>query len=221
MGNKSSKPIKSNKSTKTTKQDKLNKVDNRERQLNCIAGNNMRNNISGDIYKSIIYDIFRFKFPCIYLLKIGGYREYTNVYKFGRTDNFIRRYKEHNKSYNLVLSIIILQYIDNEYLSKAENDIRKYMRDISALIQDEQHNELVSLSDNQIKTLVDIYSEISQKYSVKNNSLQENINELNHQIEILNKNNEIEDLKYNKIILEKDNKILQLEHELFLCRNRY
>jgi len=168
-------------------------------------------------YANIVTDIFgKFEFPCIYLLGIGEYKNYTNVYKFGRTDNFNRRYKEHNKTYNVICTICILQYIDSDYLSKAETEIKNYMNDINALIQIDNHDELVSLSDKQVKSLINIYKHISQSFSTKTDILQKQIDELKHQMELLIKNNEITILKETHIneLLKKDNELLILENKL-------
>lgn len=182
------------------------------------GSNKQRNELATTLtssYQSIVSDIFsKFEFPCIYLLGIGNYREFTNVYKFGRTDNFNRRYKEHSKMYNVVPTVCILQYIDTDYLSKAEVDIKNYMSSINALIQTENHDELVSLSDKQLKMVISVYKDMSHKYSSKIDVLQDRINELNHQIELLVRDNEIKILKEQQKLLEKDNRILQLENEL-------
>lgn len=135
-----------------------------------------------NIYSKNVIEIFnKFNFPCIYLLYIGDYRGHTNIYKFGRTDNFHRRYKELNKSYSTIFKIQILQYIDPEFLSKAEADIRKYV--INYLIKIDNFNELISILD--IDNLVNFYKELGKKYSNKNNYLQEQIKTLIHENEIL------------------------------------
>jgi hypothetical protein len=165
-------------------------------------------------YQSIVSDIFsKFEFPCIYLLNIGHYKEYNNVYKFGRTDNFYRRYKEHNKTYNTICSVCIIQYIDVDYLSKAEVEVKNYMISINALIQVENHDELVVLEDKQIKTVINIYKYISNTYSTKINNLQDNINTLQHEKELLIRDTEIKLLKEQHIneILKKDIQLLTME----------
>lgn len=192
---------------------------------NCQFGNkeekiNLMKTILPD-YQNIVYDIFsKFTFSCVYLLGIGNYKEYLNVYKFGRTNDFCRRYREHSKMYNCTPTVCILQYIDEDYLSKAEVEIKNYMNDINTLIQTENHDELVSLTEKQVKSVMTIYKNIGHTYSAKTDILQEQINKLTHQIELLEKDNRIRMLEKEKELLSKDNKILTLENEL-LKINKY
>lgn len=166
-------------------------------------------------YSNIVCDIFsKFEFPCIYLLGIGNYKEFSNVYKFGRTNDFNRRYREHSKTYNVTPTVCILQYIDLDYLSKAETEIKNYMNDINALIQTDNHDELVILNDKQIKSVMNIYKHVSHTYSAKTDILQEQINSLKHQLELLEKDNKIMLLEKEKELLSKNVTILSLENEL-------
>lgn len=172
-------------------------------------------------YSNIVCDIFsKFEFPCIYLLGIGSYMEYSNVYKFGYTIDFNRRYKEHSKKYKTIPTVCILQYIDSDYLSKAELEIKNYMTDINAILSVDGHDELVILSDKQVKSVMNIYKNISHTYSTHTNVLQTQIDDLKHQMELLVRDNEInllkerhmnEILQKNYDILEKNNEILKLQ----------
>lgn len=150
-------------------------------------------NITGkDLYIETLYDIFStFTFPCIYLLCTKNYKQYDIVYKFGRTDNFIRRYKELNKLYVTTFNIIILQYIDPEYLSKAETQVHKFVMD--NIIKIENHVELFTIEN--ISPVIDLYKEIGSKYSVKNKKLQEDIEKLNYELKISEQKNKIYELK--------------------------
>jgi hypothetical protein len=166
-------------------------------------------------YSSIVSDIFsNFDFSCVYLLGIGDFKQHTNVYKFGRTNNFNRRYKEHNKTYNTICKVCILQYIDEDYLPKVELEIKKYMDDLNVIISLDDHNELVSLSDKQVKSVINMYKQLSRTFSVDTDKLQKEVNDLKHQIEILSRDNIIS-LKNHEIeILKKSNQILELKNEI-------
>lgn len=171
-------------------------------------------------YSDIVCDIFsKFEFSCIYLIGIGSYKEYTNVYKFGRTNDFNRRYKEHSKTYNVIPTVCILQHVDTDYLPKAEVDIKQYMTDINALVVSENHDELVTLSDKQVKSVMTIYKHIGHTYSAKTDILQEQINSLKHQLELLRRDNTIKILEKEKESLLKDNKILTLENEILKIKS--
>lgn len=166
-------------------------------------------------YSDIVCNIFsKFEFSCVYLLGIGNYKEYSNVYKFGRTNDFNRRYKEHAKTYNTIPTVCILQHVDIDYLSKAETDIKQYMQDINALLPVENHDELVSLTDKQVKSTMNMYKHISGTYSSKIDILQEQITLLQHQIELLKRDNKIKILEQEKELLVRDVTILTLEKKL-------
>jgi hypothetical protein len=220
MGNKqSNKSVKDNNSDKKSINSDIKKSKLKIKKMNEIIEytDEMKN-----IYSTIIIDIFsKFEFPCIYLLNIGKYKEFDNIYKFGRTDNFIRRYKEHSKNYNIIPIISTLQYIDVDYLSKAELDIKNYMVAINSIIDIEGHEEFVKLTDKQVKSLISIYKDISKKYTTKTDYLQDKINNLNHQIELLNRDNEIKLIKEQHAheILKKDYEILKKDYELLKLSN--
>lgn len=126
-------------------------------------------------YIALLSEIFsKFELPCIYLLYIGDYKGHKNVYKFGRTDNFIRRYKELNKAYNCLFKIYTLQYIDPEYLSKAENEVSKLVAD--QVIKVDNHNELFTTEDP--TSIAQKYKEIGTKYAMNNKEMKERLNEL-------------------------------------------
>ena len=172
-------------------------------------------------YSDIICNIFsKFEFSCIYLLNIGTYvdkntgQEYTDVYKFGRSIDFNRRYKEHNKNYKTTCIICTIQYIDPELLSNAETDVKNYMTDINAMLNCSEQDELVQLKEKQIKSVINQYKIIGQLYSFKMNKFQREIVDLHHQLE-LNKE------KYNNELLLKDIEILKLENKLIHQKENY
>jgi len=133
-------------------------------------------------YIEHVHEIFsKFEFPCIYLLYIGNYKEYQNVYKFGRTENFNRRYRELNKTYNCVFKICALQFVDPEYLSSAEVDVHKLVTPYTVLI--ENHVELIALLNP--NSLIEQYKAIGKKYSIHNKILREQIIDLQYRNKIL------------------------------------
>jgi hypothetical protein len=111
---------------------------------------------------SIIEIFNKFKFPCVYLLYIGNYFNYYNVYKFGRTDDFGRRYKELNIKYNVIFKITILQYIPPGLLPSAELEIKQFLFD--HIIKINNYTELVSI-DNP-KSVILFYKNIGNKYQI-------------------------------------------------------
>jgi hypothetical protein len=158
-----------------------------------------------NIYTNTLSEIFKFEFPCIYLLYIGNYKTYDNVYKFGRTDNFIRRYKELNKTYDCVFKISILQYIDPEYLSKAENEINKIVK--NNMIKIDNHVELITLQDP--SEVINKYKEIGSKYSTTNKDMKNKYIELEHNYKLLETKLELSEC-VKKLAMEKVQKYEQI-----------
>lgn len=148
-------------------------------------------------YQSIVSEIFnKFLFPCVYLLHVDEYKGHINVYKFGRTDNFNRRYKELNRQYNTVFKIVTLQYIDPEFLSKAETEVQK--RVVGSIIKIDNHTELFSI--NEISELIEFYKELGSKYNTKNKKLQEDITKLQYDYSLLIHKNTILELQMERKI---------------------
>lgn len=146
-------------------------------------------------YQTIVSEIFsKFVFSCVYLLHVDDYKGHTNVYKFGRTDNFNRRYRELNKQYVTVFKIVTLQYIDPEYLSKAETEIQK--RVVGNIIKIDKHTELFTIST--ISEIVDFYKELGCKYNTKNKKLQDDITKLQYENSLLTHKNTILELQMEK-----------------------
>jgi hypothetical protein len=133
-------------------------------------------------YTNVVSEVFsKFELSCIYLLYIGDYKGHKNVYKFGRTDNFIRRYKELNKAYNCIFKIYTLQYIDPEYLSRAETEVCKFLSEY--IVKIDNHTELFSITDP--TSFIQKYKEIGSKYSMTNKEMKEHFNEMLHKNKLL------------------------------------
>lgn len=170
--------------------------------LTITPKNNNHKECSYQNYFDILYQIFnKIDFPCIYFLNIKKYKEYKNIYKFGRTDNFARRFKEHIKKYGDI-EVSMLQYIDKQYLSKAEIDVNHYFKKENSFIDDKDSKELVIIDDKNFKNIKNLYKKIGEKYSV-------NIIKLQNEIDLLL-------VKINDITIEKESKILYYENLLTL-----
>lgn len=153
------------------------------------------------------YEMASYKFSCIYLLFLGTYNYFENecpksidnIYKFGRTENFSRRYTEHNRCYSCTSKIITVQYIDPDYLVNAENDLKQALMDLDVFVDIPNHNELIQVSNKQINIIDSIFTSIGYKYASSNNQLKNQILNLQHEIELMKKDYEILTLK-NKIL---------------------
>lgn len=160
------------------------------------------------------YEMSSYKLSCIYLLFLGTYNYYENecskskenVYKFGRTDNFSRRYTEHNRFYGCTSKIITIQYIDPDYLSNAENDLKQDLMNLGVeFVNIYNQKELVCIDSKQLNIINSIFTSIGCKYASDNNQLKHQILTLQNEIELMKKDYEILELK---------NKILELKTKI-------
>ena len=169
------------------------------------------------------------KFPCIYLLElgtVGTLRELFSisiditddviVYKYGFTDDIVRRFTEHTRDYGKLkgVNVYLSQFtlIDVKNISDAENDIRQFFNDFGKALPVEGRNELVTLNTRELKQVRGKYDILRNYYAGSTDGLQKIIEEL--KLEIFKKNTE----HYNEVLkrdMEHDNEILKkvMEHD--------
>ena len=144
------------------------------------------------------------KFPCFYLLAlgtVGELRETFNispeiddkmiVYKYGFTDDFPRRIKEHQDDYgklpNVNISIAVFHIIDTKYTSEAEGDLREFFKNMNKTLfvenQQQKRKELVVLNIKELETVKKEFRHIGNDYAGNTQELQKQIQDLNAKIE--------------------------------------
>jgi hypothetical protein len=164
------------------------------------------------------------KFPCIYLFElgtVGSLRELYSispdipddviVYKYGFTDDIVRRFTEHTNDYgklkdvNVYLSLFTL--IDVKYTSDAENHLRQLLKGFNKALPVEGKKELITLNTKELNIVKQQFDMLSNKYSGSTQGLQKIIEELKQQLII-------KDMVIQNNILELKNKDLELKLEL-------
>jgi len=160
------------------------------------------------------------KTSAIYLFSIGNVKQLKNKYKikdkykdnnivckYGYTEDLNRRTNEHTKTYGKI-ELLVYAQIDPKYLSSAENDIRLYFNSLKAHIKNNDHNELVILSNENINKLIKKQYELIQKsYNGQIGELLKKIDEQNDKYKLLQKD-------YDILVLKKNNEILELKNQL-------
>jgi hypothetical protein len=157
----------------------------------------------------------------IYLLTLGyvkdlkkemfleDYKDDMIVCKYGRSDDLSRRLLEHKKTFKSIKTatpmLKIYSYIDSNYASKAEKQIKNYFKGANKSIKYKDFDELVVLDKDFMKNTEEQYSLISSNYVGTQHELILKIKELEY--ELLEKQNEL-----NESI--KDNEILKLKLEI-------
>jgi hypothetical protein len=144
---------------------------------------------------------------CIYLMEIGtaaqlrisfgipaSVPDTDIIYKYGHTDNLIRRMGEHNSDYGRTLNkeiyVEVFAHIDDSKTSEAENDIRKMFAMANMAVDVEGRKELVMISSKNLKYVRDQFIKIGNEFSGKSETLRKDIMNLNKVItDMFNENN--------------------------------
>ena len=187
------------------------------------------------------------KLPCIYLFTLGTakdlrksmaidskYADSALICKFGFTNDLSRRTTEHMNSFGKVngcnLKLKYYSYVDPQYMSKAENDIKCCVKALNISIVYENQEELIVVSKEHHQLVENQYELVSKKYMGHITELvtqikelkeqlekqelvyQMEIQRLNHQVEIQKMT--IDTMKSDKILLEKDLLIATLQQKI-------
>lgn len=120
---------------------------------------------------------------CIYLFTIGTVKDlrekmkiddkYSDddiVIKYGKTEDLLRRSQEHIatfKKYNGNAKLKYYVWVDVEYQSKAEINVKKYFKRMNKLFTCESLEELAILTHDELKEVKEYYRQISDIYCGK------------------------------------------------------
>jgi hypothetical protein len=179
--------------------------------------------------------------PCVYFFTLGhvkdlrksmnisdDYEDDDIVGMYGFTKDLTRRTTEHIKSYSKIkgceLKLKWYSYIDPQYMSSAESDVRTCMNALDSHLEYKKEKELVVLSKEYMKIVNTQYENISSKYMGHISELITQLKEQDakHQIELANKDkiileeqhkNELQKEKYENALLKKELEIMKLTHK--------
>jgi hypothetical protein len=154
--------------------------------------------------------------PCIYLFRLGSVKElrdimkidkkYTDdmiVYKWGMTNNLSRRTGEHIDGFgalNIDPKLIRYNYVDPQYMSTAETDLKNVINGFGFHFTFDTMNELAILNKKNLKEVEKQYDQISRSY-------------MGHVTELVTKNRDLENAM--KLIeMTHANKLMEKEVEI-------
>uniref|UniRef100_A0A6C0H908 Bro-N domain-containing protein n=1 Tax=viral metagenome TaxID=1070528 RepID=A0A6C0H908_9ZZZZ len=176
-----------------------------------------------------VFNTYANTITCIYLFTFGYAKDLRDsmnindsinndsiIAKFGFTNNLTRRTQEHIRTYgnikNCDLKLKNYIYIDPQFLSNAENDIKYFFTVLNLKLNYENCNEIVIIPQNLLKIVSDKYNHIGKQYAG-------HIDELN--IKIKDLENELLKEKYiNELDKEKHkNEMKDKELEIEKCKN--
>lgn len=164
--------------------------------------------------------------PCVYLFTLGYVKDLresmniSNIYdddsivaKYGMTKNLSRRTTEHLLNYKNIngceLKLKYYSYIDPQYISLGENNIKSFINSLNMKLQYNNEDELIIIPNKFMNLISEKYEYIGKKYSG-------HISELITKIKELENNLEKQSLIYEKekILLEYNLQKEKYEHEL-------
>jgi hypothetical protein len=151
------------------------------------------------------------KLPVVYLFAIGTvgqlrvpleidnkYADNLIVCKGGETNDIMRRTKEHESNYGTLpgsnMGLLWYNYIDPQYVTKAETEILQIMKQMNFLMEHKQHNELIVFSSKkELIKIQDQFDMVTKKYMGHVEELQKKLTELENKI--AHKDEKIADLQ--------------------------
>jgi hypothetical protein len=177
--------------------------------------------------------------PCIYLFCLGSvedlketdtfkdvltnHKNSNKVYKYGKSIDLKRRTGEHKRSWSpLEIQLTKYAYIDPQYISEVEFKLKNYLfDDLECKFLKVQHNneitnEIVVLSNQQLKLLSDKYVDFSKEYGGCLTDITKTNIELERKLETieLKRDLELEKLNHKLSLKEKEIEIFQLKLEM-------
>jgi hypothetical protein len=190
---------------------------------------------------------------CIYLFSIGTVADLRDKYdidddindgdivaKYGRSEDLVRRTKQHKKTYGSDIELLLFYLIDKEYVSEAEAVVTSYFKALDIKLELEGEDELIIFNPaTQLKHIRTQYSLIGNKYAgqvseqatlvkdlvnkhEKELMMKENeINKITHEKEISKVTHEKEIMLKDKEIMLKDKEINKITHEKEIEHMKY
>jgi hypothetical protein len=175
--------------------------------------------------------------PAIYLMYLGTveeidskvniqgkYKKNEKVYKYGYTIDLNKRIQEHKRTYRKLgikkIELTMFTYIDPQYVSEAENEIKHYFQIMGTRINvsknDNNYKELVIISEEKMKYVRKEYEKIGKLYSGHVKEIIDKMRKMEQEIELMKVKHEKEIMK------EKHEKeIMKEKYEKELMREKY
>jgi len=154
------------------------------------------------------------------------YNDDSIVCKYGFTKDLSRRTREHIDTYkkidNIELKLKYYSYIDPQYISKGESDIRLFMNALNINLNYENMEELVVIPKELITLVQKQYEMIGRNYMGHISELVTKIKELedmyekqqlNHTIDMQKVEHNMQKVEHNNIILQNKLEMQKEKHE--------
>lgn len=134
------------------------------------------------------------------------------------TKDLDRRTGEHNDTYGQLpgsdLRLTMFNFIDIQYLSQAESDLKLYMKDTGLKFNHNKYYELAIVSKSMFKSVKKQYDLIGKSYIGHIKELTDKIKEKDNEINLIKKDYDIMKMNHENELLKKDLEIMKMENKL-------
>jgi prophage antirepressor-like protein len=166
--------------------------------------------------------------PCIYLLTLNTVKELRSTWdipvsysddalvcKYGQTCDLERRVKEHQTDYGRMkgvdLKLKLYSYVDPQFVSEAETDIRGFFADFNMKYEVTGRSELVIIEPAKLERVKKQYAQISHLYAGHYKELVQRLREVEKELETQKERHAMEIKLYQKDIEMRDQNIEALK----------
>ncbi|AEX61132.1 hypothetical protein c7_L66 [Megavirus courdo7] len=169
--------------------------------------------------------------PCIYFFTIGkvkdlrkslkiskDYDDEDIIGKYGMTKDLDRRTGEHNDTYGQLsgsdFRLTIFNFIDVQYMSQAETDLKLYMKDTDLKFNHKKYIELAIIPKSMLKSVKKQYDLIGKSYIGHIKELTDKIKDKDNEIKLIKKDCDIMKINHENELLKKDLEMMKMENKL-------
>jgi len=169
--------------------------------------------------------------PVIYLFTLGtvkdlrktfhineNYKDDLIVAKIGMTKDIERRAGEHQKEYgklkNVNIELAHYDYVDCQYISSAETDLKDILNGLNLMLDHEKYDELIIFNKGQLPMIKKQYNQISKSYIG-------HIAELVTRIKTLEDERKLMKVEHANELMKHTNELMKTEHANELMRAQY
>lgn len=178
---------------------------------------NLCDKFSSDSLKNMhtCFETFATKISGIYLILLGSANELKSeikntdlneddmIYKYGRSDDFARRLKQHSNGFGKNIKPIKFALVDPQLVSQAEAELKTTLQDFGKKVLFGDQTEVVALQYKNLKLIDNIFENIQLKYQGYSVELISQVKEFKHILEINKLQYQLLEGKYQ--LLEQEN----------------
>nr|WBF71201.1 hypothetical protein [Megavirus caiporensis] len=202
-----------------------------------VGNNKQKNKLIADI-KNVgscdikeIFNKYSSTNPCIYLYTIGTvknlrknlkinkkYDDDSIIYKYGLSRDITNTTDTLTKLFNNLsgsdFRLTIFNFIDVQYMSQAETDLKLYMKDTDLKFNHSKYIELAIVPKSMLKSVKKQYDLIGKSYIGHIKELTDKIKDKDNEIKLIKKDCDIMKINHENELLKKDLEMMKMENKL-------